>query len=246
MIHCGCWVAAGTSCWYQLLVRAGTPPAWSDCAGLSPELRLWRLQFGNLSIYSDGRLWRHRTPLATALQLVVPPGERRGFIQPYHESVFAGHLGIYVFLLNQVYWHGLSEDVRSYLESCSVCLARKSPCSRRAPMGHVSRGHRWDTVAMDILDISVTTVKGNRYVLVIVDCFSRWTNACPLPSKMAVSIADAFFQLIICHFGMPTVIHSDHGREIENHIMVQESPVGSALDPDDSISSGKRRVGRAV
>ena len=71
---------------------------------------------------------------------------------------------------------------------------------------------------MDILDMSVTTDKGNRYVLVIVDCFSRCTEACPLPNKMAVAVADAFFQ-IICRFGMPAVIHSDQGREFENHLM---------------------------
>ena len=39
-------------------------------------------------------------------------------------------------------------------------------------MGHVSVGHRWDQVDMDILDMPVTTSKGNRYVLVMVDCFS--------------------------------------------------------------------------
>ena len=50
---------------------------------------------------------------------------------------------------------------------------------------------------MDILDMSVTTDKGNRYVLVIVDCFSRWTEACPLPDKMVLAVADAFFQLTI-------------------------------------------------
>ena len=64
---------------------------------------------------------------------------------------------------------------------------------------------------MDILDMSVTTDKGNQYVLIIVDCFSRWTGACPLPNKMAVAVADAFFQLIICWFGMPTITHSDQG-----------------------------------
>ena len=72
---------------------------------------------------------------------------------------------------------------------------------------------------MDILDMSVTTDKGNWYVLVIVDCFSRWTEACPLPNKMTVVVADAFFQLIICRFSMPAVIHSDQGREFENHLM---------------------------
>ena len=51
--------------------------------------------------------------------------------------------------------------------------------------------------------------KGNRYVLVMVDCFSRWTEACPLPDKTAISVADAFFGNVVCRFGMPTVIHSD-------------------------------------
>ena len=72
---------------------------------------------------------------------------------------------------------------------------------------------------MDLLDMSVTTPKGNRYVLVIVDCFSRWTEACPLPNKTALAVVDAFFQLIVCQFGMPAVIHSDQGREFENNLM---------------------------
>ena len=47
---------------------------------------------------------------------------------------------------------------------------------------------------MDLLDMSITSAKGNCYVLVMVDCFSRWTEACPLSDKMALSVADAFLQ----------------------------------------------------
>ena len=86
-------------------------------------------------------------------------------------------------------------------------------------MGHVEVGHRWERVAMDLLDMSVTTTRGNRYVLVMVDCFSRWTEACPLPDKTAHSVADAFLNQVVCRFGMPSVIHSDQGREFENKIM---------------------------
>ena len=86
-------------------------------------------------------------------------------------------------------------------------------------MGHVDVGHRCDRVAMDLLDMSVTTAKGNRYILVMVDCFSRWTEACPLPDKTALAVADAFFQHIVCRFGMPMVIHSNQGREFENKVM---------------------------
>ena len=60
---------------------------------------------------------------------------------------------------------------------------------------------------MDLLDMSVTSAKGNRYVLVMVDCFSRWTEACPLSDKTALSVADAFFQHIACSFGMPGMIY---------------------------------------
>ena len=72
---------------------------------------------------------------------------------------------------------------------------------------------------MDLLDMSITSAKGNRYVLVMVDCFSRWTEACPLPDKTVISVADAFFSNIVCRFGMPSVIHSDQGREFDNKVM---------------------------
>ena len=68
-------------------------------------------------------------------------------------------------------------------------------------------GHRWDRVAMDILDMSVPTEKGNRYVLVIVDCFSRWTEACPLPNKMvwlSSGVRDSLqlaYDEVLCHAG---------------------------------------------
>ena len=130
----------------------------------------------------------------------------------FHDSLFAGHLGVsrtVYRLQNWVYWPGLRHDF--FLTSSTVCLV--------PPMGHVDVGHRWDRVAMDLLDMSVTTAKGNRYVLVMVDCFSRWTEACPLADKTALDVADAFFQHIVCRFGMPMVIHSDQGREFENKVM---------------------------
>ena len=199
-------------------VQSGAAPAWSECSGLSSELRCWRLQIGNLSVDTEGRLWCHRAPPSGASQLVVPGREHQDMIRRFHDSLFAGHLAVsqtVYRLQDRVYWPGLCQDVHSYLASCTVCLARKSPCPRRAPIGHVDVGHRCDRVAMDLLDMSFTTPKGNRYVLVMVDCFSRWTEACPLRDKTALAVADAFFQHIVCRFGMLSVIHSDQGRELE-------------------------------
>ena len=44
-------------------VQSRAAPAWSACSGLSPELRCWWLQIGNLSVDMEGRLWRCRDPL---------------------------------------------------------------------------------------------------------------------------------------------------------------------------------------
>ena len=67
-------------------VQTGAPPACPECLGLSPELRCWRLQFGNLSVNTEGRLWRRRAPLAMSSQLVVPARERQDLIRRYHDS----------------------------------------------------------------------------------------------------------------------------------------------------------------
>ena len=119
-------------------VESGKAPPWPDCAGLSPELRCWRLQIGNLKLDSVGRLWRRRSPPAGGSQLVVPVRERQELIRQFHDSLFAGHLGIThtIFrLLDRVYWPGLRRDVKTYITSCTICLARKSPCPRRASNG---------------------------------------------------------------------------------------------------------------
>ena len=126
-------------------VQSGTVPVWAECAGLSPELRCWRLQVGNLSMDTDGCLWRCRAPPSDGFQLVVPYSERQSMIRRFYDSLFAGHLGVsrMVFRLQiRVYWPGLRQDVRTYLASCTIFLARKYPCLRRAPMGHVAVGRR--------------------------------------------------------------------------------------------------------
>ena len=109
------------------------PPPWSECSGMAPELHCWRLQIGNLKVDSLGRLWRRRSPPSVGSQLVVPVKKRQEFIRQFHDSLFAGHLGITrtVFRLqHRVYWPGLRGDVQTYIQSCTTCIARKSPCPR--------------------------------------------------------------------------------------------------------------------
>ena len=90
--------------------QTGAAPVWSECLGLSPEMRCWRLQFGILSVDTEGRLWRRWAPPAMSSQLIVPARERQDLIRRYHDSLFAGHLGVSrttYRLLDHAYWPGL-------------------------------------------------------------------------------------------------------------------------------------------
>ena len=109
--------------------------------------------------------------------------------------------------------------MRDWLSQCVACIKRKSPVGRHHPLGNIPTGHRWDRIAMDILDVCDPTPEGFRYILVIADYFSKWTEAFPMKNKCADTVADILVGNIILRFGMPLVIHSDQGREFENVLM---------------------------
>ena len=64
--------------------------------------------------------------------------------------------------------------------------------------------------------LDVCDPTGYRYILVIADYFSKWTEAFPIKNKCADTVADV---LVILQFGVPLDIHSDQGREFENGLM---------------------------
>ena len=110
----------------------------------------------------------------------------------------------------------MSDDVKEWRTQCAACVKRISPARRHHPLGNIVTGHRWDRITMDILEVCDPTPDGHRYILVIVDYFSKWTDAFPMKNKYADTVADLLVDNIILRFGMPLVIHSDQGRKFQN------------------------------
>ena len=100
-----------------------------------------------------------------------------------------------------------------------VGYGRRCTTCRHHPLGNIPSGHGWDRIAIDILDVCESIPDGYRYILVIADYFSKWTEAFPIKDKCADTVADVLVNKIILRFGMPLVIHSDQGREFENGLM---------------------------
>ena len=173
----------------------------------------------NLSADVNGVVWRKRSSDDSQLQLLVPKPAWEELFLAYHASLFGGHLGrnhTLARLSHRFYWSG---NVGDWLRQCTMCMKRKSPTGRHHPLGNIPTGHRWDMIAIDIINVCDPTPDGYRYILVIADYFSKWTEAFPIKDTYADTVVDVLVDKIILCFGMPLVIHSDQGREFENGLM---------------------------
>ena len=197
-------------------------PPWAEVKGMLPELRsLWHHR-NNLSVDTNGTIWRKRSSQSALLQLLVPKAGRERLFLSYHASLYGGHLGrtrTLARLADRFYGSGMSDDVKDWLGQCVACIKRKSLVGRHHPLGNIPTGPHWDQIAMDILDVCDPTPEGFSYILVIADYFSKWTEAFPMKNKCADTVADILVENIILRFGMPLVIHSNQGREFENGLM---------------------------
>ena len=77
-----------------------------------------------------------------------------------------------------------------------------------------------DTWSLDILDLKDYGPENNRnyrYVLVIIDNFSKFGWTIPLKNKNAQTIKDSFETILISSKRQPNLIESDRGKEFYNN-----------------------------
>ena len=73
-----------------------------------------------------------------------------------------------------------------------------------------------ERVALDILGPLPTSKRGNKYILIVGDYFTKWVEAYPLQDQRAEIIAMVFVQKFVSRFGVPLQLHSDQGRNFES------------------------------
>ena len=84
----------------------------------------------------------------------------------------------------------MTDCIKRYCSQCDICAARTlSRNSNKAPLGEYVVGEPMERVAMDILGPLPKTENGNRYVLVIADWFTKWTECVTLPNMETQIVA---------------------------------------------------------
>ena len=139
-----------------------------------------------------------------------------------HSGAISGHFGVRKTKekLSQRYnCYNLKQEVKDFIKKCDTCASDKPPPGNpKAPMGHLKSGASWDTLALDYLGPFPQTKKGNRYILVMTDTFTKYVEAIPVPNQKAEDCARVVVNDFVSRWGTPLKIHSDQGTAFESRV----------------------------
>ena len=132
----------------------------------------------------------------------------------YHSTPSSGHMGaakIAVRLMENFTWHGLRNDVESFVKACVDCQHAKYETKRVVgllcplPVPH----HPWEDPSLDFIT-GLPLFRGNTTILVVVDRFSKGIHLGILPtSHSSLTVATLFIEIVGKIHEMPRSLVSD-------------------------------------
>lgn len=151
-------------------------------------------------------------------QIVVPEKYHRQIIRHIHYSSVAGHLGIAktrAMILKAGFWfpHMLAKvkHVVSHCRGCQRSKAHKnSNLSNQQARWTRLPQVKWQQVSIDFCGPLTADRNGFRYLLVVMDTFSKYCVVIPTKNMEAMTVARCLFFDICLVFGFPQSILSDH------------------------------------
>ncbi|GFW27444.1 hypothetical protein TNCV_162891 [Trichonephila clavipes] len=199
----------------EFMESSSNKPSWQDISAYSPTTKqywaLWNsLHLRNGVLYrkfesEDGKTFRW--------QLVLPRSRIPEVLKELHGSPTGGHFGVMKTLhrvRERFFWGKVRADVEQWCKSCDACSARKGPKIRsRGKLHRYNVGAPFERIAFDILGPLPRTASGNKYLLVVIDYFTKWPEVYPIPDQEAPTVAEAVVQHWISRYGVPLQLHSD-------------------------------------
>ena len=172
----------------------------------------------------EGVLHREEPQFPGRHCVVIPASLRADLLTQAHQGRFAGHLAekkVYDRLRRYVWWRGMRGDIHDHCRSCLVCVSRKGGHrSLKPPLQPIPVGGPFHRVAVDVLQLPLT-VRGNRYVVVFMDYFTKWPEAFAVANQTAETIARLFAEEIICRHGIPEELLSDRGANFLSNLVLE-------------------------
>ena len=143
-----------------------------------------------------------RKRFRTYLQLVVPNELRKEILESYHDNPLAGHLGIektFKRIQSKYWWPRCFIHVYHWIESCLICASKKNPQIRfKNELIPISVSEPFEIVGVDVVGPFPESTKGNKYLIVFTDHFTKWPEAFATPNQESLTIAKLLVEEILC------------------------------------------------
>lgn len=154
--------------------------------------------------------------------LIIPQKMQDNLLRWAHDHPTAGHGGQQKTLFRlstKVFWKSMRKDVYKYVSACPECQKFKygnAPTS--GPMQLHLVNEPWHTIGMDIMGPFTTTASQKRFLLVVVDYFTRWVELFPIRLTTSTEITNIMMNEIFSRYGLPKYIVSDNGPQFVSHL----------------------------
>ena len=79
----------------------------------------------------------------------------------------------------------------------------------------------FELISMDFVGPLVTTIRGNKHVLVVIDHLTRWADAFAVPNQTASMVARTLVENYFKYHGPPEMILSDQGANFMSNLLKQ-------------------------
>ena len=168
--------------------------------------------------------------MADGTRRIVPPlTSRVDLIQQTHAKT--GHWGVRrtkALLLSSYWWQGLERDVAKVLANCEICGQVKATFNVADPQLHPlpigGMGHTW---GVDLCGPFHLSTRGNQYVMVCIEHFTKHVELIAIPDKEAETTAYAFLANVLGRFGACAEVVTDRGSEFLGafHQLLEESMI---------------------
>ena len=147
--------------------------------------------------------------LQEKLLIVIPSSLRKQFLLTAHDKAGHQETNRTMARLSEIaYWVGMGKDIGYYCSQCMTCQITKAPPNQPAPLQPIMASRPWELIAVDILKVPMSS-RGNQYLFVIQDYFSKWPFAILLPDQKAERIVRALKDQVFILVGPPQRQHSE-------------------------------------
>jgi len=153
--------------------------------------------------------------------LLVPTLSNRNMVMnEVHDG--HGHFGqeaTYQRARRHYYWPKMYDDLKKLIKTCHECQVCDKKMKKARSKWPITTIFLFQRLGLDYIGPLTESISGNKYILVLMEYYTKWPMAFPVAEADAVTTAEILYREVFCNFGPPSEILTDRGTHFANKLI---------------------------